>query len=414
MKFKTTEINGKQLLSFTHKSGLEVIIYKMEDFRTTYTVFGTRYGSIDNCFSADGETVTVPAGIAHFLEHKMFECEDGDAFLKFAKTGAYSNAYTSFDRTCYLFNSTNLFEENLKILLNFVSVPYFTKETVEKEQGIIGQEITMYDDMPNWRVFHNLLNALYKEHPIKIDIPGTKETIAKITDKLLYSCYNTFYTPSNMFLVICGDVDENTVAKIADQEILQVKKEPAKAIFKEEPKSVCKNFISQKMEVLKPLFAIGFKDMANKTLKQTTAMDILVKILAGETSNMYKRLIDEKLIDDDFTAEYNSGRGFAFVSLEGASDNVNRVCEIVLDEIEKAKQNGISEEEFNTVKKGVTGIILKQFNNPEQVASMLVDCAVKKVDLAEELKIIKEITLKDVTDCLEVFKKENYALSIIE
>ena len=168
MKFKTTEINGKQLLSFTHKSGLEVFIYKMEDFRTTYTVFGTRYGSIDNCFSSDGETVTVPAGIAHFLEHKMFECEDGDAFLKFAKTGAYSNAYTSFDRTCYLFNSTNLFEENLKILLNFVSVPYFTKETVEKEQGIIGQEITMYDDMPNWRVFHNLLNALYKEHPIKI------------------------------------------------------------------------------------------------------------------------------------------------------------------------------------------------------------------------------------------------------
>ena len=206
-KFTSAQLNEKYTLA-TLDNGLKVYVFEKENFNTAYALFGTQYGSIDTEFSLNGgETVKVPEGIAHFLEHKLFESEDGDAFTKYAKTGAYANAYTSFDRTCYLFNCSNMFEENLDILLDFVQNPYFTQQTVDKEQGIIGQEIRMYDDSPVWCVFFNLLDALYFNHPVKIDIAGTVESIAKIDAPLLYKCYNTFYNRENMFICIAVNVD---------------------------------------------------------------------------------------------------------------------------------------------------------------------------------------------------------------
>ena len=208
---KSSLLNKKFSL-IKHSSGLNIFLYPMPGFSSNYAIFGTKYGSVDNAYLDDnGQKVDLPEGIAHFLEHKLFESEDGDAFSKYAKTGAYSNAYTSFDRTCYLFSCSNRFYDNLKILLDFVRSPYFTEATVNKEQGIIGQEIKMYDDMPNWRVMFNMLEGMFYTHPVRIDIAGTVQSIAKITDKTLYDCYNRFYNLSNMFLVLAGDFDEGQV-----------------------------------------------------------------------------------------------------------------------------------------------------------------------------------------------------------
>ncbi|MBR1731449.1 MAG: insulinase family protein, partial [Ruminococcus sp.] len=191
---KITEVKsallGDKYYKIDHESGLTIYLYPKKDYNSKYAIFGTRYGSVNNAFSLDGgEVKKVPDGIAHYLEHKMFECEDGDAFLKYAKTGANANAYTSFDKTCYLFSCADNFDESLEILLDFVQRPYFTEETVAKEQGIIGQEIRMYDDSAEWRVMFNMLEKMYHTHPVQLDIAGTVESIAEITPELLYDCY---------------------------------------------------------------------------------------------------------------------------------------------------------------------------------------------------------------------------------
>ena len=202
-----SDILNEKYYKINHPSGLTVYVLPKENYSSAYAVFGTKYGSIDTRFKrSDSDKWTeVPEGIAHFLEHKLFESEDLDAFERYAKTGASANAYTSFDKTCYLFQCSSNFKENLKILLDFVQNPYFTPQTVQKEQGIIGQEITMYYDVPGWMSTFNLLRCLYKNHPVRIDIAGTVDSIAQITDKLLYDCYNTFYNLHNMALVVVGN-----------------------------------------------------------------------------------------------------------------------------------------------------------------------------------------------------------------
>ncbi|MBP1577986.1 MAG: insulinase family protein, partial [Oscillospiraceae bacterium] len=204
-----------------HPSGLTLMLCPMEGFSSAYALFATRYGSIDSVFAVgDGEFTEVPAGIAHFLEHKLFESEEGDAFALYAKTGASANAYTSFDRTAYLFSCTDKFDESIEILINLVTKPYFTAQTVQKEQGIIGQEIRMYDDDPEWRVYFNLLGALYHDHPLKTDIAGTVESISEITADLLYSCYHAFYNLNNMVLAVAGNFDIDTVVKACDKMLI--------------------------------------------------------------------------------------------------------------------------------------------------------------------------------------------------
>ena len=412
-KFKD-EVLNKEYTLYVHSSGLKVYMFKTPGFSTFHATFGTNYGSIDNEYIINNEKIVVPAGIAHFLEHKMFECSDGDAFMKFATTGAYSNAYTSFDKTCYIFSCTNNFYENLKILLSFVSEPYFTSESVAKEQGIIGQEITMYDDMPSWRVFHNLLVALYKNHPINIDIPGTKETIAQITPELLYSLYNTFYTPSNMFLALSGDFDEEEIIKIVDGIIAKEEKPKGKAIFKDEELTAVKNEITQIMQVAKPLYAYGFKLAPNPSLKDVLSIELLIKVLIGDASPLYKKLMDQELIDDDFGGELMYGRGFSTIIFEGANENPQKIADEILLEVENLKKNGIDEKLFNAIKKNAIGVMLRHFNSPESINSMLCELALKNEEPFETLKLLKEITIKDLYNKLEVFKKENSALSIIK
>ena len=213
------ERTGEQYTYVKHPTGLDIYIWKMEDYSTSYALFGTKYGSINTKFRTKNEKdfITVPNGIAHYLEHKLFENEDCDVFSLYAKTGASANAYTSFDKTCYLFSCTDNVYESLEILLSFVQSPYFTEETVQKEQGIIGQEIRMYDDNAGWRVFFNMLQGMYHNHPVKIDIAGTVESIAQINADLLYQCYNTFYNLNNMVLSIAGNIDEDKILEMCDK-----------------------------------------------------------------------------------------------------------------------------------------------------------------------------------------------------
>lgn len=401
------------LKKIDHPSGLTVYLYKMDGFSSSYAIFGTRYGSIDNRFKVGDETIEVPGGIAHFLEHKMFECEDGDAFEKFAKYGAYSNAYTSFDRTCYLFSCADYFYENLQILLNFVSVPYFTQDTVKKEQGIIGQEITMYDDMPSWVVFINLLKCLYKDHPVNIDIPGTVESIAQITPKLLYDCHKTFYAPSNMFLCVCGDFDQKKVMDIIDGEIKGDNAPLPVSIFEKESAAAYKPSANAVMEVPKPLFAFGFKENPVLSCREIAAKDIAVRLISGECSQLYKKLLEQKLIDKSFSGSFSVGRGFAVTEFEGNSDDPKAVADAVLGEIERVKKDGVDKALFDDLKKGYIGEILKEFDCGEDVATFICDCACKGFNPTKYIEEIENLTAKDVMGAIESFEKDAFAISTV-
>lgn len=404
----------KEYTVYTHPSGLKTYVYKMPGFSSFYAVFGTKYGSIDNVFSVRGEKTEVPAGIAHFLEHKMFECEDGDAFMKFSKTGAYSNAYTSFDKTCYLFSCSKMFYENLDILLDFVTHPYFTEQTVKKEQGIIGQEITMYDDMPSWRVFHNLLGCLYEKHPVRIDIPGTRQSISEITPSLLYDCHSTFYRPSNMFLAVCGDVDEQRVFEAVDKCIKTDYLDPPSAIFPEEGLKSYKKSATQQMDVGKPLFALGFKDSSEKKpLLDLLATDLLLRIIAGDASPLYKRLLEQELIDEDFGSEYMCGRGFAAAIFEGAGEQPGAVAEAIMAEISRIKKEGIDPVLFEAVRRGALGSALKQLNSAESVGTALTECAVRDEGLFLQFDLLRTIKPEDLLPRLSLFSEDRCALSVI-
>ncbi|MDY5627137.1 MAG: pitrilysin family protein, partial [Clostridia bacterium] len=314
MKFNKIENKsiGETLYFGTHESGLGIFVVPKKDFSKKYAIIGAKIGSIDNTFIPNGEKdlITVPDGIAHFLEHKMFEMSDGsDAFAKFSKYGANANAFTSFTNTCYLFSCTDNFYESFEHLLNYVKSPYFTDANVEKEKGIIGQEIRMYDDDGEWRVMFNLLSALYKDFPVRIDIAGTIESISHIQPDVLYKCYNTFYDPSNMVLCVAGDVDEENVLKITDKIMGdKITGSKAKSVYPSEQESVFKKKIEQKLSVSAPIFDIGFKDTdkmsGNDILKNEIAVKIILSSVASKSSDLYERLYNDGLINDEFSYDY--------------------------------------------------------------------------------------------------------------
>ncbi len=415
-KFKSDIVNEEYTLAVLD-NGLRVYIMEKAGFNSTYAVFGTKYGSIDTCFSVNGgEKVCVPEGIAHFLEHKLFESEDGDAFTKYAKTGAYANAFTSFDRTCYLFSCSNSFDENMDILLDFVQSPYFTEQTVQKEQGIIGQEIKMYDDSPNWCVLFNMLEAMYHNNPVKIDIAGTVESIAKIDHNLLYKCYNTFYNPANMFICIAGRVDTGKALLKIEKAIKTHEKVTIERTEVDEPKDIVKGYIEKKLDVAMPLFCYGYKqpvENSEPNLYDSICMNMLLKVVAGEASALYKRLTDLELINDEFETEYFSGRNYAAVLFEGESKDPKAVTEYINAEIERLLVNGIDDMLFTSIKKEMYGSAIKRYNSVENIAMMFIDSSVSNYNIFDELQIIKQIKKEDIEKYLSVLNKERSVLSVI-
>ena len=408
---------GESYIKAIHPSGLKIYIMEKPRHSSAYAVFGTKYGSIDTVFSKNGEEpISVPEGIAHFLEHKLFESEDGDAFTRYAKTGGYANAFTSFDRTCYLFSCSDRFYDNLEILLDFVQNPYFTEETVKKEQGIIGQEIRMYDDSPAWRVMFNMLSCMYENHPVRIDIAGTTESIAKIDAKLLYECYDTFYNPANMFICIVGNVDTERVLKQINESI----KDKAPVTIERgeflEPQTVKKQYIEQKLEVSMPLFCYGYKQKITspyRRLKSKVCAALLLELICGEASPLYAKLIREGLINDEFDTEYFTGHGYAAVIFEGESENPKRVAEEIQNEINRISVEGIDKKLLSAVRSAMYGDLIRRFDSVEAMGHSLIECAMTDSDLFEELRLLRSVTAEDVYKRLDLFDSNNAVLSVI-
>ncbi len=412
---------GEKYYYTKHSSGLDIYLFP-KSFTTTYAVFATKYGSIDRVFRVAGEDkdTIIPDGLAHFMEHKLFENEDGtDTFSRYAKFGGSANAYTSFEKTAYLFYATDNVKENLEVLLDFVRHPYFTKETVDKEQGIIGQEIKMYDDLPSWRVYFNMLSALYQNHPVKIDIAGTVESIAEITPEILHKTYKCFYNLSNMVLCISGNMEMEDVLEVADK-ILTTKDEEIEIERKYpyEPDEIAEEKIVCPLDVAIPLYNIGLKLKHPATpegkYKFFVENNVLLTLLFDESSDFYGKLYDEGLINGKFGANYEAFRDIAMVTIGGSGEEPERVFEEIKKEIEARKENFFTEEEFERAKKALYAAQLSCFDGTEQIVSTFLSLIFEGMDLLDLADYIAATTYEDVKRCFEEnYKTERMAISII-
>lgn len=410
----------QEYIKIRHKSGLTLLLCPMEGFSTAYAMLGTPYGSVDVCFKTgrDPDFVTVPEGIAHFLEHKLFENEDCDAFERYAKTGASANAYTSFDRTCYLFECGDNFSESLEILLDFVTHPYFTQATVDKEQGIIGQEIKMYEDSPDWRVQFNMLRALYHVNPVRVDIAGTVSSIADISADLLYRCYNTFYNLNNMILTVSGRFAVDDVLAVADKVLPNA--EPVEIEYRraDEPGTVCQRFISQKLSVSTPMFYIGFKSAPGsyaENARFSILDEMLVEIIGGESSPLYRRLYDRSLINATFYGESMASRDYICSMFCGESKDPNAVFEEVCAEARRVAREGVDEELFAVAKATIYGRYVGAFDTTEGVAGLMISgsfCGMPMYDLVDTAASVTREMLEARVQ--ESFDPERAVLSVVE
>lgn len=423
-QIKTNDKTGESLYSKTLDCGLRVYVMPRQGYNGVYAVLATKYGSVDSEFVVPGENspTHVPDGIAHFLEHKMFEQEDGsNVFESFAAAGASCNAYTSFNMTGYLFKTTENPYENLKILLDYVQKPYFTAENVEKEQGIIGQEIRMGDDNPGWVLLFNFLKAMYHKNPVRLDIAGTVESIAKITPEILYKCYNTFYNLSNMALFVTGDIDPALALKVIEEGI--IKNEPfseeIRRIYPAEDKSVCKKTASTKMNVSMPMFMLGFKDTevgfgGDALLKKTIETEILIKMIFSKSSPLYERLYNDGLINRTFSAEYEPQVDYGFTAAEGESTDPERVYAVIMEYIAELRRSGLDRDEFERIKKVIWGKYIRSFNDIEDFSHKFISMIFTDIDYSDYYRIYKEIGFEDVQKrFMEHFNEEYAVLSVI-
>jgi len=410
---------GEKYFYTKHRSGLDIYVIP-KDFATSFAMFSTRYGAIDNCFKLAGESEfhEVPDGIAHYLEHKMFENEDGvDTFSRFAKYGANANAFTSGTMTSYLFSCTDHLKENLEILLDYVSKPYFTPENVEKERGIIGQEIRMYEDNPGSAIYYNLLEAMYEKNQTRINVAGTVESIAKITPELLYDCYYTFYNFSNMTLCVSGRADMEMVLDAVDRILPEREQKTIVRNYYSEKSEVFRKRASAEFEVAKPMFLIGVKDIdissdSRVRMKKKTEMGILTDMLFGSTSPFAIDVYESGLVNG-FEAGYDHGRDSSKILLEGETDDPEAVYGKFLSYIEKNRKEGLSSEDFNRIKRASYASYIKMFDSTRLAQSFTYmihdDC--DPFDYGEALK---SVTFEEVSALFEkLFREEYYAMSVV-
>ena len=403
-------------------NGLTVMIIPKEGIKKKYIIWGTHYGSNDSKFIVPGEdeVTEVPKGVAHFLEHKMFEQENGRNSLDvLSSLGVNANAFTTNTHTAYLYEATDNFYEALDEFMDYVQHPYFTDENVEKEKGIIGQEIMMYDDYPEWKVYLNALEAMYHNHPVKLDITGTIETISHIDKDILYKCYNTFYNPSNMCLVVCGDFEPKEILKEIENRLIEKKPEgEIKRIYENEDESIVKPRVESKMEVSIPLFTIGIKCIPPKQkekVKTHITIEILLNMIAGESSRLYQELYKSGVILNMPSFEYEFTDDYAYILVSGASRNPDEFLEKFNQEIENYINNGINEKDFERTKKMIYGEYVKEYNNVSDIARMFLNDFMKGVN---SFDYIEEITTIDMEYAKQVlidnFKKEKQVFSVVK
>lgn len=413
-----SDVIKETCIKYLHKSGVTVYMLPMAGYSSAVAQFSTKFGSEDNSFSVNGGAFQkVPDGTAHYLEHKLFESEEKDAFSLFAQTGAACNAGTSFDYTQYYFSCTDNFRKNLEILLDFVQDPYFTPENVEKERGIIGQEITMYRDNPSWRVFTNLLEGLYSVNPVRNDIAGTVESIAEITDKTLYECYNAFYNPANMFLCVAGNFNPDEVIAVCEEKLKSREPLDVKTADFDEPIEVNKKRVEYSMPIAKPLFEIGFKRAykgGQSEVDDYIYFNILFDIMFGGTSEFFTEMRDRGLVNEEFSDGVFSGRGHLFPFVRGESPDPDAVAEGVRKTIRKFKSAPPEKSEFERIKRMTYGALVRDFGSVASVADTISEAALAGINPFSVINTAAGAEYGKMLEMLADLDEDNMCISIIK
>ena len=404
MKQTFYERIGESVYRETLPNGLLINIVPKRDFARSYAFFATRYGGMDTRFCLNGKWLDTPAGIAHYLEHKMFDTKEGNALQELAKNGAEPNAFTSNAITGYYFDSTAHFEENLEILLSFVSVPYFTEESVAKEQGIIGQEIRMIEDNPDWQIYTRMLQAMYSTSTARTSIAGTVESISHITAETLYDCHKAFYTPSNMVLTVVGNVDPVHVVDMAKRILPREKADPIQRDYGMEPMAVAEKETKMVMEVSCPQFLTGFKcdptENGEEYMRQALIGDMACDILLGDSSPLYLRLYDRGLINTSFGGAYEMMPGVAYLYAGGDSKDARTVVAEIQKEARRLVEEGIDEAFYQRIRRAAFGSNLRGLNSFENIAVSLSEGYFHGYDPLRFPQVFDTITKEDVVEFL--------------
>ena len=408
-------------VSFVHSSGLRVFVYPKK-LTSIYALFAVQYGSLDERFCLDGKEVALPLGIAHFLEHKLFESENGsDAFSAFSALGADANAYTSYNRTAYLFSCTENFEAALGELLSFVTHPSFREESVKREASIIAEEIRMYHDQPWERVYENMLRALYRHHPVRHGICGTVASVKSITPKDLYCAYEAFYRPSNMALIVCGDVDADTVEGIVEEALSQKEASTTRLtrVLSPDAERVARAYTEARMQVSKPIFSIGIKDACllenpHERLLRELSMSLLNEILFSQSGEFYNGLLERGLLTPAFTVGYSASQSFAFDCLSGESENPEAVLEALKEYVGKTCDTGLDPETVERCRRTLYADEVRAYDSTEEIANRLLSFAFDGTEMLSVAGLLLTITKESLEELLRsFFFEDRFALSVI-
>ncbi|MCQ2408130.1 MAG: insulinase family protein [Oscillospiraceae bacterium] len=418
LHYLTDPCTGDICCRIRHASGLEIRVAEMPEFSTAYAQFSTRFGSIHRCFRENGKTFFLPAGTAHYMEHKLFDKEDGDVAVRFDDLGASCNAFTDFDRTVYHFHTQHSFDQCLQILLHFVMTPYFTEQTVARERGIILQEIMETLDDPSSLVFNRLLSKMYHTLPLHPDVLGTPESITQITPELLRQCHRIFYHPQNMVLCCAGNVNIKQILAVADRFVKAAPPSDAETIFLPEPETPVQNFVSRRMAVGKQQFMIGFKSQplsGTERLRESLLCSLTLDLLTGSASPLCRKMLHDGLINDTFDTECFAGDGWFALLAEGESDDPQAVLDAICTEAERVLREGVDETLFSVLKKGAYGDSILGMNDPESVCTALTDAFMWDCESPYlRTQLLVSLTPEDVRRCLhERFRRDRTCLSVI-
>ena len=402
------------------ENGLKVIVIPKKDTNKKMAIIGTKFGSVDNHFikPQTKEEIVIPDGVAHFLEHKMFEQANGTNSLDtLTAMGVEANAYTTNDHTAYYFEAVDNFEPAFKELLDYVFNPYYTDENVEKEKGIIAQEIRMYDDDAISKVFLNALECMYEKCPVRLDVAGTVESVNKINKEILYDCYNTFYNPSNMILSVCGDFEPNYIIEFVKNNIRKIEKiGKIERIYPKEPEKIYSNFKETSMDVSIPSFVIGIKDNLEKEniVKKELILNILLNYLLDENSKLYKELYDEGLLISEPDLEYEYSDIYSHMIIFSYSKDPKKVFEKIKTEIRNLKENGLDENSFNRVKNKIYGRLITSYNSPAQIGRIFMRDYMNDIISFDYINEWNNITIEEANEMIkDKFIEEKMILSIV-
>ncbi|HLY12612.1 MAG TPA: pitrilysin family protein [Planctomycetota bacterium] len=422
LRKRTSPVLREELVSTTLSCGLPCYAIPKKGFSKKVGIFATRYGSIDLTFTPEGQAkLETPPGIAHFLEHQLFKKAGGeDILMEFGKYGASSNAFTDYCTTAYYFTGSGSFEKNLELLTGFVSAPYFEADNVAKEKLIIEQELRMYEDAPDHRLYKNLMGVLYTVHPVRLDIGGEVSDIQKIDRDLLEKCYRMFYNPSNMVLVVAGDVDPAAAFEVAEKTLSGDGFKPRGAIARHwptEPPGVKDRVVRAEMAVSRPRILIGFKDLdaaGAKALEREIQSSVVLDQLFGRSSEFYTRHYESGLIDESFSFSYNSEDAFGFSLIGAETDEPERLAEEVLLELHRAKKGKLKQKDLERSKRKRLGKFIRSFDTPDGAAFLIMGCVQRDVDLFQVPQVISKLSAGALERRLrQHFDEQNYAVSIL-